>query len=127
MILNLRQIRIEKGLTQDQLAEMTGLSKGFLSQLETGARQPSTESLSILSAALHVSEADLITPTGFNDPGPETMARRVLQNLDRKTNADSDFKLGTNGKQVQIIATVDRDGLTSLIKQLEFMKEFLEV
>lgn len=126
MLLNLRQLRAERGLTQDQLSEMTGLSKGFLSQLETGARQPSTESISILSNALKVSETDLIAAPGFSDPPADTMARRVLNNLDRKA-TEPDFKLGTDGKLVQIIATVNREGLTRLIKQLEIMKDFLEV
>jgi transcriptional regulator with XRE-family HTH domain len=130
MMLNLRQLRIEKGLTQDQLAEMTGLSKGFLSQLETGARQPSTESLGLLSSALRVTEAELIAPTGFREPGPQpSMARRILTNIDKPPDPvqDPDFKLGTDGTMVQIIATVDRDGLAKLIQQLEIMHKFLSV
>jgi transcriptional regulator with XRE-family HTH domain len=127
MMLHLRQLRTDRGLTQDQLSEMTGLSKGFLSQLETGARQPSVESLSILSSALKVSEAELLTSGGFNEPGPMSMARRVLNSLDAKPEArqEPDFKLGTDGKLVQIIATVDREGLDRLIRQLKLMKEFL--
>lgn len=127
MILNMKAIRTAKGLTLEQVAELTGLSKGFLSQLETGARKPSVESLSMLSTAFKVSEADLLTARGFEEPGPMTMARRVLANLDEKSTAktEPDFKLGTDGKLVQIIATVDREGLDRLIRQLELMKEFL--
>lgn len=46
--------------------------------------------------------------------------------LDQPTGAEADFKLGTDGTMVQIIATVDRDGLDRLIKQLEAMKIFLD-
>lgn len=128
MTLQLRQIRTDRSLTQDQLAEMTGLSKGFLSQLETGARQPSVETIALLSSALKVSKAELISPTGFGEPSaPETIARRVLSNLDMQpSSSDEDFKLGTDGKRVQIIATVDRDGLDRLIRQLQIMKDFLD-
>lgn len=133
MILQLRQLRMEKGLTQDQLADMTGLSKGFVSQLETGQRQPSTDTLGVIASALKVTEADLIQP-GFSEPrAPDTTARRVLNDLldptpAKKTAAtDQDFKIGTDGTHVQIIATVDRDGLAKLIKQLEAMKAFLEI
>lgn len=129
MILQLRQIRTEKGLTQDQLADMTSLSKSFISQLETGARQPSTESLGMLSSALKVSEADLIAPPGFSEPsGHDTLARRALMNMDTKpSSSDQDFKIGTDGTFVQIIATVDKDGLRKLIRQLEIMNDFLNV
>lgn len=127
MILNMKAIRNARGLTLEQVAEMTGLSKGFLSQLETGARQPSTETLGLLSQALHVDTPDLIAP-GFSDPGPpNTIARRVLESLDKAPEeGEQDFKIGTDGKRVQIIATVDRAGLDKLIKQLEMMKSFLD-
>lgn len=127
MILNMKTIRIARGLTLEQVAEITGLSKGFLSQLETGARQPSTETLGLLSEALKVETADLIAP-GFAETGQQsTLARRVLENLDKPAEPDAqDFKVGTDGKRVQIIATVDREGLDRLIKQLEAMKIFLD-
>jgi transcriptional regulator with XRE-family HTH domain len=126
--LHLKHFRLQKGLTLDQLAEVSGLSKGFLSQLETGARQPSMETINILSTALNVAEADLIGPAGFAEPGaPASMARRILMDLDREpVEGGQDFKLGTDGQRVQIIATVDRAGLQRLIKQLEAMKLFLD-
>jgi transcriptional regulator with XRE-family HTH domain len=127
MILNMKTIRNARGLTLEQVADLTGLSKGFLSQLETGSRQPSTETLGLLSEALKVDTSALIAP-GFAEPGPpNTMARRVLENLDRPLEGVApDFKIGTDGKHVQIIATVDRHGLDKLIKQLEAMKLFLD-
>lgn len=129
MSLHLKHFRNQKGLTLDQLAEMSGLSKGFLSQLETGARQPSMDTIKILSAALNVVDTDLLAPTGFSEPGaPPSMTRRILMDLDKDQTDDNvqDFKLGTDGKRVQIIATVDREGLQRLIKQLEAMKIFLD-
>jgi transcriptional regulator with XRE-family HTH domain len=50
----LRTARDRAGLTLDQLAEATGLSKAHLSRLESSERQPSIAALLDLSAALGV-------------------------------------------------------------------------
>ena len=50
----LRHIRQEKGFTIETLAAAAGLSKGFLSRLERGAKRPSVETVLRLSAALEV-------------------------------------------------------------------------
>jgi transcriptional regulator with XRE-family HTH domain len=50
----LRSARDRAGLTLDQLAEATGLSKAHLSRLESSERQPSIAALLDLSAALGV-------------------------------------------------------------------------
>lgn len=129
MILNMKAIRNAKGLTLEQVADLTGLSKGFLSQLETGARQPSTETLGLISTALDVDAAALISNSGFAEPAPtHSMARRVLMGLDDPPEqaTNEDFKIGTDGKRVQIIATVDLEGLEKLIRQLEAMKLLLQ-
>ncbi|WP_313891441.1 XRE family transcriptional regulator [Psychrobacillus sp.] len=46
----IKRLRLEKGLTQEELGERTDLSKGFISQLERDLNSPSIETLfSILS------------------------------------------------------------------------------
>ena len=47
--------REARSLTQLQLANAAGISKPFLSQIETGKRRGSTESLASIAAALNVS------------------------------------------------------------------------
>lgn len=61
---NVRRIRIEKGLTQEQLAERAGVSQFHISLLETGGRNPTVVSLWELSQALGVSHVDLVMPDG---------------------------------------------------------------
>lgn len=61
---NVRRIRIEKGLTQEQLAERAGVSQFYISLLETGGRNPTVVSLWELSQALGVSHVDLVLPDG---------------------------------------------------------------
>jgi DNA-binding Xre family transcriptional regulator len=52
--------RKHRGLTQDQLAERTGMSKGYISQLEIGTRQYTQELLEAFAAELRCGPADLI-------------------------------------------------------------------
>lgn len=49
----LKQWRIYRGLTQEQLAERTGLSVSGISQLENGKQGYSDESLELLADALN--------------------------------------------------------------------------
>ena len=45
----LKEIRTEKGITQVQLAETMGISKGTVAMWETGKREPNFETLNQLS------------------------------------------------------------------------------
>ena len=48
-------------LTQQQLAETAGISKPYLSQIETGKRRGTTEVLATIANALNVSIDELVT------------------------------------------------------------------
>jgi len=52
----LRGARYREGLTQRQLAELTGIPQRHISELETGKRRMGREWASKLAAALHVSD-----------------------------------------------------------------------
>lgn len=62
---NLSRIRKERGLTQEQLAERSGLSQQYLSGLESGRRNPTVVTLFEIASALGVSHVELVNP----DPG----------------------------------------------------------
>ena len=53
--------RKHRGLTQQALAEQSGISKAYLSQLETGKRSGATEVLARLAHALRVDLDDLVS------------------------------------------------------------------
>jgi transcriptional regulator with XRE-family HTH domain len=55
----LRELRLRRGLTLDDLADRSGLSKGFLSRLESGGRQASISAVLTLSRIFEVSLAFL--------------------------------------------------------------------
>jgi transcriptional regulator with XRE-family HTH domain len=59
---NAARIRKERGLTQEQLAERSGLSQQYLSGLERGQRNPTIVTLHELAVALEVSHLDLVQP-----------------------------------------------------------------
>lgn len=65
---NLREVRTQAGMTQEQLAESIGTSKEYISQLENGARNIDTirqSTMSKLCAALNCSPENLIVPIEF--------------------------------------------------------------
>ena len=56
----LRVLRRESGLSQEKLAEMTGLSANFVGEMERGLKAPGLVVILRLSRALGVSVADLL-------------------------------------------------------------------
>ena len=57
---NVKRVRQEKGLTQEQLAELSGFSQQYISGLEQGRRNPTVVSLYELATALGVSHMELM-------------------------------------------------------------------
>jgi transcriptional regulator with XRE-family HTH domain len=56
----LREARLDRGLSQDELHQMTGVSRDTISRLETGDRpNPHPRTLRKLAAALGVTVADI--------------------------------------------------------------------
>jgi transcriptional regulator with XRE-family HTH domain len=56
----IRDLRLRRGLTVQQLAEATGLSKGFVSQVENSRTSPSLSTLQDLARSLETSVAFLV-------------------------------------------------------------------
>lgn len=59
---NTARIRKEKGLTQEQLAESSGLTQQYISGIENGRRNPTIVVIYDLAVALGVSHVDLVQP-----------------------------------------------------------------
>ena len=58
---NVRQLRISRGMTQERLAEVSGFSQQYISDLERGRRNPTVVSLFDLAQALETTPAELVT------------------------------------------------------------------
>lgn len=59
---NLRDLRLKSGLPQDTLSANAGISQTFFSQVETGKRNISVDTLERIADALGVDVADLLRP-----------------------------------------------------------------
>lgn len=57
---NIRRERLEQGLTLDRLAQKTGLSKGYLSQIENSEKTPPIGTLTKIAYGLGLSVVELI-------------------------------------------------------------------
>ena len=64
----LKEQRVAAQLTLRQLAEQTGVSNPYLSQIERGLRRPSAEVLQQLAKALRISAEQLYIRAGIVSP-----------------------------------------------------------
>lgn len=67
--MNLRKIRLEKGLTQRQVADYIGCAPSVYSRYETGDREPSIDVLIQLSQYLNVSVDYIVGNDLLSDEG----------------------------------------------------------
>lgn len=82
----IRDLRFRRGLTVQQLAELSGLSKGFISQVENERTSPSLATLRDLARALNTSVAYLVVE---DDSAPHIVR-------------ESDRLKGTNGAPIHV-------------------------
>jgi transcriptional regulator with XRE-family HTH domain len=68
-------------LSLRKLAERSGVSNPYLSQIERGLRQPSAKILKGIAGALQVSAETLYTQAGILDGGPEDGESGVLRSI----------------------------------------------
>lgn len=73
---NLRRLREKKGYTQEDLANVTGVTKSAIRSYEQKKRLPKTSQLAVLSLALDVTEGAL---TFFNFGSPVQAAHALFQ------------------------------------------------
>ena len=60
MKLRIRELRMERGLTVEQLADMVGLSKSYVSEIENGKKQANQLRIQRFSEALGVKVFELL-------------------------------------------------------------------
>lgn len=59
---NVRRVRLKRGLTQEQFAEISGFSQQYISGLEQGRRNPTVVTVYELATALGVKHLELLKP-----------------------------------------------------------------
>lgn len=78
---NIRDLRKQKGWTQEYLAEKSGISVPFMTQIELGKKSASLEVVESISYALNVPYSRL-----FKDDNPSTRLRFEEQLISDITN-----------------------------------------
>lgn len=99
-----RQHRRELGMSQDALAQRAGISKSFLSDLETGKRSLGAETLLDLARAMDLSLDYLMTGEESSNQGPEVQIPASLANFAAKEGLSFRQALTLLHMQEQIIA-----------------------
>jgi len=101
----IRDLRFRRGLTVQQLAEASGLSKGFISQVENDRTSPSLATLRDLARALETSIAFLVVE---DDHKPHVVRERERPR----------FHFGASGGSVEILSAQPKRGLELLVADL---------
>jgi transcriptional regulator with XRE-family HTH domain len=101
----IRDLRLRRGLTVHQLATASGLSKGFISQLENGITAPSIASLTGLASVLDTSIAYLVAPDS------ETMC--VVRRSERRR-----IEVGGNASRVESLTPATVRNLDVVMAEL---------
>ena len=77
----LKEIRISKKLTLEKVAKLTGLSKGYLSQIENSDQPPPIYTLDRISTALGIDIADLFVRNTAEMPYEKVVVGRRDERL----------------------------------------------
>ncbi|MDU5915724.1 MAG: helix-turn-helix transcriptional regulator, partial [Negativicoccus succinicivorans] len=80
----LRSLRIERGITQDELATTVGVAKSTISMYESNQRRPGFEMMEAIADALNVDMNTLYGTSAdanyFNDPEVAAIANQLKDN-----------------------------------------------
>lgn len=85
---NLRRIRKEKGLTLDKTAELTGVSKAMLSQIERGVSSPTIARLWQIATGLNVSFSQFVIASQVINTQPDILKISNDRSVDDWVNDD---------------------------------------
>ena len=84
----LKQTRKDKGLTQNQLSEITGINISQINRWETGLSQPILEGAIKLAKALHVSIDELVFDD--SDRAPKGKMKLLFEAVEQLKPTDQD-------------------------------------
>ena len=101
----IRDLRLRRGLTVQQLAEATGLSKGFISQVENSRTSPSLATLQDLARSLETSVAYLVVE--------EEQVPHVVRACDRPR-----LQVGGNTSRVEVLSALPKRNLELIVAEL---------
>jgi transcriptional regulator with XRE-family HTH domain len=83
----IHEIRIKSNITQEKLAELSGVSSNFISQIERGRNKCSLETINSLSVAMNTPLSELFNFSLPNPTSKDSFTKRIeimLKNLSGK-------------------------------------------
>lgn len=101
----IRDLRLRRGLTVQQLGEATSLSKGFISQVENSRTSPSLATLQDLARALETSVAYLVVE--------EERVPYVVRSADRPR-----LQLGGTTSRIEVLSAQPKRNLEMIVAEL---------
>lgn len=105
---NVRDCRKALGLTQEELAEASGLSANYIARLEIGTSTPSFAALITLSTSLRVPASDLLA-TEYEAPTPSDISTTIATVLDALTNEETEYVVSQLRNSVRFVVAHRRD------------------
>lgn len=75
--LRIKELRAEHGLTQEELAERSGLFRTYMSRIESGSANPTLTMLHQIAGAFPIDVRDLLCPVSGVVPGRVMAAEKV--------------------------------------------------
>jgi transcriptional regulator with XRE-family HTH domain len=117
--IRIRQLREEKGLSQGDIEERTGLLRCYVSRVENGHTVPSLETLERFAAAFDVQLYELFYAGDEPPATPNLTERKSVEELaeDEKKQSEMRFFLKLKGVLGRL-ADSDREVLLGLAKML---------
>lgn len=118
-----RSLRRERGLTIEQLAVATGLTKGFISQLERDRTAPSLSSIARICDALGVRLSHIFE----SEPAPALVRKQERPRVDSPSATENHLLSSRDEKRFQAIESAIAPGagagdeLSSLPGEVEFV------
>ena len=101
---NLRKYRLERGMSQAELAQRAGRKRSAIGNYESGVREPDYDTLAALARALDVSVAQLL------DDGENEALWELREDLRRDPDRRILFSLARHGTDQQVrqaVALID--------------------
>jgi len=114
----IREFRIEKGLTQGDLARRMGVSQPFVSKIEKGESLPERKTLSRLAGALGLEEDCLIEQLTISEDSPDQIDKAEAI-LDKLRNIEDMVKSKYSEAEIVPLSALSVDEKEQL-KEIEF-------
>ncbi|MBN1444477.1 MAG: helix-turn-helix transcriptional regulator [Candidatus Omnitrophica bacterium] len=87
----IREMRKERGLTQEELAWKSGISLNFMGQIERGHKKPSIKTLKKISETLGIAPSALFEEIKYAPPEEDLLIEKIKSLL--KEGSEEDKKL----------------------------------